>query len=637
MKLPKQKFILTLIILLNQTLYSQTPRPNTADKLFEDSKYNLAIKEYLELVKANSADSTHFQTKLGDCYYNLFNYREAILWYEKAIKNNADPEIIYRYAEMLKAAGNYDKASEQMQQFAKLLPNDSRTAVFLKSNNFIGFEEDEKEALYKLKPLKLNTSFEEFGGVVRGNKFYFISNRERKNAQKGQSDKTGINFTNVYNADLQNNEIININEFRELNTRWNDELLTFSNNSQMLFIASEQYNLVLSDSKKFKGSENFTDGFFAIFKSTFEKNSFWSNFEPLSFIEKEYSYKDPYLTSDGKTLYFSSNMPGGFGGMDLWKIKIYEDGTNGDPVNLGEKINTINDERTPFFDIKTNVIYFSSNGHLGFGGLDVFKYNFDDNAQEVINLGYPVSSKGNDFAFIYYPEKNIGFISSDRNGNSDIFEIQEIPVVATEIMLVDATKNSPLENVKATIKDKNGKVIDFKMSDKNGSISLMFPKNKELTIEISKDNFLSESINLTMQANNQDKKRINLALSSSKLKQDFTKMEFEILFDFNQFNINYEASIALDNIVALLQQNPAYKLLATTHTDTRGSEDYNLKLSQLRAKSVTEYLISKNIDAKRISIEGKGASMPKVNCLDNCSEEEHQKNRRTTFEFTKQQ
>lgn len=421
------RIVFTTLLLFAYSISGQNITPTKADKLFNDSKFNLAIKEYLNLSKSKRADSTYIQIRLADCYYQLFNYDQAIVWYSKALKSDSDPEINFRYAEMLKAAGNYEKASEQMILFSKQKPEDPRAINFMKNPNYLN-EMIDRSARYTLSPMTLNTDLDEFGGVLVGNTFYFVSNRERKNAPKENSDQTGKNFTNVYAANFVYGEVANITEFRELNTRWNDELITLNNDKNILYISSENSSLNLSKNPKFKNMEGFSDGVFAIFKSTFEKNSFWSNFEPLSFTEKEYSYSDPFLTADGKTLYFSSNMPGGFGGMDVWKVTILDDGSYSAPINLGNEINTPTDERFPFLDEQKNEFYFSSNGHLGLGGLDIFKVQLNSGIKKPINLGKPLNSSGNDFAFIYYNDRNVGFISSDREGNKNIYQIKEIPI-----------------------------------------------------------------------------------------------------------------------------------------------------------------------------------------------------------------
>ncbi|MFY8186988.1 MAG: hypothetical protein ACOVLC_03430 [Flavobacterium sp.] len=480
------------LLLIAFTGFGQTTTPTKADKLFDDYKFNLAIKEYLNLSKSKRADSTYIQTRLADCYYQLYNYEQAIVWYSKALKNDSDPELNFRYAQMLKAAGDYAKASEQMTLFSKQRPEDPRAINFLKNPNYVN-EVIERGARYTISPMALNPELDEFGGVLVENTFYFVSNRERKNAQKENSDQTGKNFTNVYTSNFVNGEATNINEFRELNTRWNDELLTVNKNKEVLYMSSENYSLNLSKNPKFKNMTEFSDGVFAIFKSTFESNSFWSNFEPLSFTEKEYSYSDPFLTADSKTLYFSSNMPGGFGGMDVWKVTILDDGSYSAPINLGNEINTITDDRYPFLDEQKNEFYSSSNGHLGLGGLDIFKVQLNSSIKKPINLLQPVNSSGNDFAFIYYNDRNVGFFSSNRDGNKNIYQIKEIPSVKVDFKVLEETNSLPIKNAKILVKDKsNNKVIDVVYTNENGQAMGLIQKNKEIFLEIETKNHVKE-------------------------------------------------------------------------------------------------------------------------------------------------
>jgi outer membrane protein OmpA-like peptidoglycan-associated protein len=629
------KLQLTLLIFSFSLLgIAQSSETSSADKLFDEFKFNLAIKEYTRVSKGNMKNPEYVYTKLADCYYNLFNYGQAIVWYEKALETSKDPEVNYRYAEMLKADAKYDAAMAQFKIFVEKKPSDPRAIKFLKNPDYIN-DVIENVSPFELSALEMNTEMTEFGGVIHNEKFYFISNRERKNAQKRKSDMTGEVYTNIYVGDFKNEKVTNIKEIRELNSRWYDEMLTFSPDGKTLYMSSENFNLSLGKKPKYNNLIGSKNGVYAIFKSTFERNKFWSNFEPLPFIVKEYSYTDPHLADDGKTLYFSSNMPGGFGGLDLWKVEIFEDGSYGTPVNLGDIINTSKDDRYPFVNNKEGYLYFSSNGHYGLGGLDVFKVNLKKTDARVINLGQPVNSKDNDFAFIFYPEKNIGFVSSNRTGNDDIYILKPADLVEMEFIVKDLKTNEPISMASIVIKNKKNEVVEEIYTNKEGIATFSSLPNKDYTVKISSKEFNSENLNINSGSTVNTKKTTSFQLKPLKFEEDYTAFDIEIYFDYDKSNITQQAAADLDKIVELMANNMQYKIVATTHTDIRGSKDYNKKLSHRRALSVREYFISKGIDESRIKASGAGASKPKVDCKNNCTEEQHQINRRSTFEFIK--
>ena len=627
-----KKFLFILVMFCSSLSFAQSSETSVADKLFEEFKYNLAIKEYTKITKRKMSNPEYVYTKLADCYYNLFNYGQAIVWYEKALETTTDPEVNFRYAEMLKADAKYDSAMDQMQIFANKKPSDPRAVKFLKNPEYIE-EVIENVSLFELSSLEMNTEMTEFGGVLHKDKFYFVSNRERRNAQKSKSDMTGDVYTNIYVGDYKDKQVVNIEEIRELNSRWYDEMLTFAPDGKTLYMSSENFNLSLGKKPKYNNLVGTKNGVFAIFKATFERNKFWSNFEPLPFIVKEYSYTDPHLTKDGKTLYFSSNMPGGFGGLDLWKVEIKENGTYGTPQNLGETINTANDERFPFLNNKDGYLYFSSNGHYGLGGLDVFKINMKKAGSKIVNLGKPVNSKDNDFAFILYPEKNIGFVSSNRAGNDDIYILKPVDLVDIEFVVKDLKTDEPITMASIIVKNKKNEEVEEIFTNKEGVARFSSLKNKEYSVKISSKEFMSENLKINSGPTVNITKTSNVKLKPLQFEEDYTTFDVEIYFDFDKSNITQQASLELDKIVELLSGNSSYKLIATTHTDIRGSKEYNQKLSERRALSVREYLISKGINGKRIEAKGAGASQPKVDCKSNCTEEQHQINRRSTFEF----
>ena len=333
------------------SLSAQNEDTKTADKLFNRYEYVNAAKEYLKLVDSKKSDGYVYK-QLADSYYNMFNADEATKWYAKATETNQDGETYYRYAQMLKANGKYEEANKQMQKFASLLPNDQRAKTFQENPNYIP-RLLSKDKLFDVKTTTANTDKSDFGAVLYGNSLYFTSARNASKKEYGWNKEP---FLDIYKADYNTDgTITNAAGITDLNSKFHDGPVTISTDGNTIYFASDSFresSFEKDKKNKLKLGRN------NIFKATKDGDK-WVLITSLPFNSNEYSTSNPSISRDGKTLYFSSNMPGSIGGVDIWKVAVNTDGTYGKPENLGTKVNTEGNESFPFIADDNVTLYFA--------------------------------------------------------------------------------------------------------------------------------------------------------------------------------------------------------------------------------------------------------------------------------------
>jgi outer membrane protein OmpA-like peptidoglycan-associated protein/tetratricopeptide (TPR) repeat protein len=621
----KKIIIILSLVLANSIVTAQNKETQNADKLYKKYEYVAAAEAYLKLTSTSKADG-YIYKQIADCYFNIFNTEEATKWYAKAIETKQDAEVYYRYAQMLKANGKYQEANLQMKKFAALQPDDSRAKAFVENMNYMPRLLDQTK-LFDIVPLNINTDKSDFGAVLVDNTVYFTSARNGSNKTHGWTKEP---FLDIYKADFNDDgSISNSVAVTELNSKYHDATVSISADGKTVYFTSDSFreNSFEKDKEnKLKIGKN------NLYKAS-NKDGKWENIIPLPFNSKDYSTSNPCLSMDGKTLYFSSNMPGSIGGVDIWKVAINQDGSYGNPENLGPKVNTLDNESFPYSSDE-DILYFASSGRQGFGGLDVFKIDLKKTA-EAINVGKPVNSEKDDFALTFNTTKNYGFISSNRNGTDDIFGIT--PVCAQQVItrVTNVKTGAVLANTKVAILDDRKNVIATEISNDNGEVSYKADCGKGYIIQASKEGFESNMANVPANSKG-GTATVNVELSPIEVLITETEVILNpILFDYNKSNITQEGAFELNKLVQVMEKNPSLVIMAKSHTDSRGSDDYNMDLSERRAKATVQYLISKGIQPARISGKGFGESEPKVSCGDNCTEEEHAKNRRAEFLIVK--
>ena len=615
-----RKIYITLsFVIASGLLSAQNKHTKEADKLFNRYEYLDAVTEYLKLADKGKADN-YVHKQLAESYYNVFNTKEAVKWFAKATQEKQDAETYYKYAQMLKAEGNYAEADKQMEQFANLAPDDQRAITFKSNPQYLPVLQSQPK-LYDIAKSDISSENSDFGAVLAEDKsFYFASARNQSKKKSNFNDEPYLDlYKATYNENGTISEPVAIDK---LNTRWHDGTATVSFDGNTMFYGSESFNEKEFTKDKLKNSKF---GKIYLYKAT-KVNGNWSNSKPLPFNSSAYDVRNPSLSKDGKTLYFSSNMPGGEGGEDIWKVSVNGD-EYGTPENLGPIINTEANESFPFIT-DDNVLFFASNGKEGFGGFDVFKINLNE-SPEVINVGSPVNSEKDDFAFSYNTTNKIGFFSSNRSGNDDIYSAKPVCGVQGIIVVKDALTKSVVEYAKIMLNDEASLSAGTLLTQSNGVASFPLNCEKGYTGIVSKNGYDNGTFSIAKTSESQ----VTVEVFLNPITPIVTEKEVilqPIYFEFNKSNITQEGAFELNKLVQVMNEYPNMVIFAKSHTDSRGSDKYNLNLSDRRAKSTVQYLISKGISKDRISGQGFGEGEPKVIC-EKCSEEEHAQNRRSEF------
>jgi outer membrane protein OmpA-like peptidoglycan-associated protein len=366
----------------------------------------------------------------------------------------------------------------------------------------------------------------------------------------------------------------------------------------------------------------------------------WADIVDLPFNDKVYSTGNPALSPDNKTLYFVSDREGGFGQTDIYSVAINEDGSYGEPKNLGDKVNSEGREMFPFVS-KDNTLYFSSDGYLNLGLLDIYSSNVlkGDNSDPV-NLGAPYNSGYDDFAYVVDADTNKGYFSSNRpggKGNDDIYSFSAYPCKETITGTVrDQKTNLILPMATVRLIDQAGKVVQEVTSDANGNYTIEADCSTSFAVIGSKADYREDRKDIATTQVNQRSQTVDLFLEPLIVENQVVLNP--IFFDFDKANIRTDAEYELENIIDVLRNNPNMVIKIESHTDSRGGDRYNMRLSDRRAKSTRDYILSRGINPERIeSAIGYGETQLLNECSNGvkCSKEQHQKNRRSYFYILK--
>ena len=619
----------TIIALSSFSLIAQNKDTKKADKHFSRFEFVEAAEDYAKLVEDGKADA-YVYAQLAESYYNIFNTQEAERWYAKALESSNDPEMIFKYAQMLKANGKYEDSNAQMAKFAGMRPSDDRAIAFNKNPDYLP-KILEKGKKFNIQNLDFNTEYSDFGGTLKNGKLYITSARNTTRKTYGWNEQPFLDIYEMTKNDDGSYQAATLVEDK-VNTKYHEGVVSFSPDGNTMYFSRESFF------EKEYEKDSITKNRYSLlhlFKAT-KENGTWSNVEGFPINSQNYSIKNPSVSADGKTIYFASDMPGGYGLYDIYKAAINDDGTLGEPQNLGQKVNTQGQEMFPFIS-SNNTLYFSSNGHLGLGNLDVFyTKEIDGKLAPVRNVGIPVNSNADDFAFQLDEETEEGYVSSNRDGgkgSDDVYAIKKLQPLCDVLiiaMVSDSDTRNPIDGASVTMYDDAGNKLVTKNTNAEGIAEFIVECGKSSDLEVTKDGF--ESRRVTVNGSEEEEVEVPIALDPIEeiIAEDRVELN-PIYFDFDKSNITAQAAFELDKLVQIMNKYPDMVISATSHTDSRGSASYNEKLSDRRAKTTVQYVVSKGIDKSRISGEGKGESEPKVSCGANCTEEEHQLNRRSEF------
>lgn len=644
----KRQLLLCLAIIsfLSNSGFAQKAKIAAADKKYNSYAYIDAIQTYERLAEKGYQSVEMFE-KLGNAYYFNSDFEKAAQCYEKLyqLQSELAPEYFYRYAQSLKATGKEKEAATLLAKFENKSSDDSRSKRLKNNTDYL---EDIKAnvGIYTIENAGINSKYSDYGSAIVDNKLIFTSARDTGGVGQRKHAWTGEHFTNLYAAGV-NGELIPSNPVRydaNVNSKFHEATPVFTKDGNTMYFTRNNY----LDGKKGKDANKVT--LLKIYKATLVNNR-WTNVTELPFNSNNFSTAHPALSPDEQTLYFVSDRPGTIGQSDLYKVAINSNGTYGEPINLGVEINTEGRETFPFVT-KDNQLYFASDGHPGLGGLDIFtaKINNDGSFGEVENDGAEVNSPKDDFGYYRDSEINKGFFSSNRDGglgSDDIYRFTSKDKCKQILkgIVTDSATGETLAGVQLILLNKQYKVIAETTSDALGYYAFDVNCRRTYHVRANKKDYTSKETKLrTPEVTGETKLDIQLesticrvAVGDDLGKCFGIKM---IYFDLDKSNIRKEAALDLAKILDVLIQNPTIKLDIRSHTDCRQTAKYNMALSDRRAKATIAWLVSKGIDSSRLTGRGYGESQLINDCgceptnASNCTEEQHQMNRRSEFIIT---
>jgi outer membrane protein OmpA-like peptidoglycan-associated protein len=629
------KILLVALILMNTSLFGQTTKQKRADRQFNSFSFVKAINTYEKLIDT-SFNKFYAMRKLGDAYIMLRKPEKALPIYEKVVQQeNVPSEYFLYYAQALRANGKYKESKEWMKKYRDAgNKQDSRVKSFFKNDDLASaiFNSSEKNTL---KKVNFNSKYNDFGAVLNNNNIVFASSKDE-----------GVSVKRLYAWDKQpmidlfqvssekDTEEASVKVRGNVNTIHHDGPASFSADGSKMYFSRNNYT---NSSKVVDENGIMHIGIY----SADLVNGEWTNVKASNLNNPNYIVYHPSLSNDGSKLYFASDMPGGIGGTDIYVSDINEDGSLGTPQNLGPIVNTEGNESFPFIYHEDETLYFSSDGHVGMGLLDVFVAVKDEenNIVNVINLGDPINSKKDDFGYYLDKEGFKGFISSNRKGGKggdDIYAFTRIPPLLLKGQIFDDANGEPVEGAKVVLARENGEQLAYFITKEDGYYEHLIPRDEKFVLEGSKEKYQDASQNFSSFGLEKEKELlVNLNIALKPIEDVVVLAELNnIYFDLDKYNIRPDAAEELDKVVALMNKYPGMVIRLESHTDSRAPDQYNIVLSQNRAKSTYDYIISQGIDPDRITkYEGFGETQLVNKCSNGvkCSEDEHQLNRRTEF------
>ncbi len=589
----------------------------------------------------------------GESYRLANQFREAEKWYAEALRlEYANPLVKLNFGLTLMSNEKYNQAITQFNEYSRDDPFNKQKALDLIKACREAMKWQSLRNTMSLTNLSINTTANEYGPVIYKDRDLVFTSDRLDATGSDTYHWTGEKYSDIFISKREkNDDYRTIAPFSpQINSGFNEGTPAFNEVFNLLYFTR-------------CGSQGKKTEYCRIYESTFD-GALWSVPILVPFFGDTVNCGTPWLSKDGNTMIFAADVPmGGYGGKDLY-ITYYEDYNWTIPQNLGNEINTAGDEMFPFVD-EAETLYFASNGHVGMGGLDIFSAKKSGKIwKEVENLLPPINSGADDFAIFFEkikpddendPVRSSGYFSSNRQGgkggddiyhfllaNENIYKLEGI--VLEKIFENPADPNSkvldfkPLSDASLTLKKYEGglKNIDTVFSDRFGRFDFELDANSNYKVVSEKVNYFTRSEETTTKGLRDLKNiliTIKMRILMERIYEEREIVLQNIYYDYDKTTLREESEIVLDTLVTLLNENPEVIVEIGSHTDSRGSDQYNMVLSQGRAESVVRYLIQKGINPQRLRAKGYGESKIINRCLDDveCTEEEHQENRRTTF------
>ncbi|WP_281238129.1 OmpA family protein [Flavobacterium praedii] len=640
MKIKTTLYSLFILLLLTSG-YAQKKTVAKADVNYDRYAYVDAIVNYEKVAAKGYQDEKMFQ-KLGNAYYFKAELPQASKWYEQlfTLYPNQEAEYYYRYSQTLKSTGDYKKSDQMLEQFNLKSGNDKRGILFKENKNYLE-EIKANSGRFQVVDAGVNSAFSDYGSSFLGDKLVFASARDTGGVSKKVFKWTNKSFTNLYASEMKPDGEMGIPErfVRTINSKFNESTPIFTQDGKTMYFTRNNY----LEGKR--GRDSSKNTLLKLYKATLDTEGEWSNVTELPFNSNEYSVAHPALSQDEKTLYFASDMPGTLGQSDLFRVKINQDGTYGTAENLGPEINTEGRETFPFVS-EENELFFASDGRPGLGGLDIFvaRKEVDDSFYGIQNVGEPINSNQDDFAFLINKKRN-GFFTSNREGGKgydDIYRFVEYKKLICDQVLsgliTDQETKEIVSNAKMSLFDSNFKPLQVAQTDAQGRYSFAVDCSKTYYVRAEKEDYQTKEGSVRSKSFSGSKDysmELERRIKPITVGTDLAKtLDIPMIyFDLDKSYIRKDASYELAKVLTVMQQYPAMKIEVRSHTDSRQTAAYNEKLSDRRAKATVAWLVKNGINSARLIGKGYGESQLVNPCSDGvkCSEEEHQANRRSEF------
>jgi outer membrane protein OmpA-like peptidoglycan-associated protein len=598
------------------------------DNYFENLAYHDAIDQYEKVYPKKNIDAV--ELKLAEAYFKTGKLDSSGQIYKRAVdRENCAPVTYFNYARVLMANGKHNDAATYLKKYLQMNSSDLVAEMLLSSCNSIA-QRYRDTTLFELKPVLEDQFTNSFSLLEYQNGAIFTADKEVYSGRKTAA-WTGNSYLELYTMqkDEDGNWLSPELLKGDVNGRFHEGPATFSPDGNTIYFTRSNYfkrKMVVNES---------AENNLKIFQAKLV-NGKWKNLVEFPFNSDDYSVGHPALSSDGKTMYFVSDMPGGFGGSDIYKTK-WENNVWSKPENLGIEVNTNGNEMFPYFH-SDGALYFSSDAHNTMGGLDVFITYFNGTKwAKPENLNYPLNSIKDDFGFSLNKDETKGFVSSSRTNADKMYSFDKKPPTFNLLGIArEKGTNIPVAGVIVEVTNTLTGQVTSMTSDAKGNFKLKLAPEANYDLYCTKFGCFSKT----------DK----ISTVGMKYSEDFfADFEVEpividkpivlenIYYDFDKWEIRADAAIELDKLVRILNDNPTIEIEMGSHTDARGIDQYNLVLSDKRAMAAVKYLISQGIDASRLTFKGYGEKVLVNGCKNDvtCSEEDHQKNRRTEFKVTK--
>ncbi|MDX2432863.1 MAG: OmpA family protein [Bacteroides sp.] len=594
---------LMAIFILTLPLEAQKKaKDSRAQAAFDAGEYSTAIDLYKDAYsKVPKDQKTAIFFKVGECYRIIGDSKSAALWYNKAIREDYQDPIIYlRHGQTQLVNEKYEEAEEDFKKYKELVPDDPR--------GDIGFESCQAAIVWTENPtgyiveiMKVFNSRErDFSPAYVNESYsevYFTSTRDEASGDDTHG-ATGQSFADMFSTTM------------DRKGKWSVpvpvEVLNSDFEDGTPCVSSDFSRIYFTRCKKGKSQQLGCQ----IYKSKSDGESWQEADVVFEMLGDSISTAHPAISPDDNTLYFVSDMPGGLGENDIWKVTM-EDGQWGEPENLGEEINTPGNDLYPYVH-PDGTLYFSSDSRVGLGGLDIYKARIDETGSWMVeNMRPPINSPDDDFGIVFEGDLERGFFSSSRKGrgNDEIFSFVLPPLVfAVNGVVKDEKTDQVLPSSKVKSVGSDGITVESTTGD-DGTFRFMLKTATDYVFIASNEGYLNGKERESTRGLDQSREfDVTIYLASTERVIELPN----IFYDFAKWDLRPESMVSLDNLVETLNDNPNVTIELMSHTDSRGTPADNLELSQKRAQSVVDYLISKGIATDRLQAKGYGESQPKV-------------------------